>query len=132
MLRAERVLQGPKQAIDADVPALNRVFSESFTDRYRRDGLVGVRVPQLNPRIWYYAIRDAGEGAMLWFDERDVRRTLKGSALRIWVTGDRSRGEHDVIASPDGFEAKFLDPNRKTLDLLTVEEVRVGDAEFHV
>jgi GNAT superfamily N-acetyltransferase len=64
-------LRGPTKPRAADVPALNRLFSDSFTDRYRRDGLVGVRVPQLNTVIWRYAIRDAGKGAMLWFDERD-------------------------------------------------------------
>ena len=62
---------GPYQARLADVPALNRVFSDSFTERYRRDGLVGVRVPSLNPAIWRYAIEDADGGAMLWRDERD-------------------------------------------------------------
>jgi GNAT superfamily N-acetyltransferase len=51
-----------------DIPALNRLFSDAFTERYRRDGLLGVRVPQLNPTVWGYAIRDAGEGAMLWYD----------------------------------------------------------------
>jgi GNAT superfamily N-acetyltransferase len=51
-----------------DVDALNRVFAEAFTDRYSRDGLVGVRVPQLNPAIWRYAIEDAGDGAMVWRD----------------------------------------------------------------
>jgi GNAT superfamily N-acetyltransferase len=48
---------------------MNAVFSESFTDRYRRDGLVGVRVPQLNPKVWRYAIADAAEGAMVWHDD---------------------------------------------------------------
>lgn len=48
---------------------MNAVFSESFTDRYRRDGLVGVRVPQLNPNVWRYAIADAAEGAMVWYDD---------------------------------------------------------------
>jgi GNAT superfamily N-acetyltransferase len=51
-----------------DVDPLNRVFAEAFTDRYSRDGLVGVRVPQLNPAIWRYAIEDAGDGAMVWRD----------------------------------------------------------------
>lgn len=51
-----------------DIQALNRVFSEAFTDRYLRDGLVGVRVPFLNPLVWRYAIEDAGEGAMVWRD----------------------------------------------------------------
>ena len=61
-------LTGPTVPEMADVSVLNRVFSEAFTDRYRRDGLVGVRVPQLNPDIWHYAIRDAGDGAMAWHD----------------------------------------------------------------
>jgi GNAT superfamily N-acetyltransferase len=49
---------------------LNEVFSEAFTERYRRDGMQGVRVPPLNPSIWRYAIADAGEGALVWEDER--------------------------------------------------------------
>lgn len=69
MWRPERAVQGPRVAAVEDVATLNRVFSDAFTDRYRRDGLVGVRVPQLNPDIWRYAIEDAGEGAMLWYDE---------------------------------------------------------------
>ena len=46
------------------------MFSDAFTERYRRDGMVGVRVPALNPAIWRYALADAGEGAMLWRGER--------------------------------------------------------------
>jgi GNAT superfamily N-acetyltransferase len=65
-------LRGPRFPTDSDLDALNSLFSESFTDRYRRDGLSGVRVPRLNRRIWQYAIEDAGSGAMLWFDERNV------------------------------------------------------------
>lgn len=61
---------GPEAARVADIPALNAVFSDAFTDRYRRDGMVGVRVPNLNPQIWRYAIEDAAEGAMLWRDTR--------------------------------------------------------------
>ena len=68
MWRPEPVITGPTVPEMADVSVLNRVFSEAFTDRYRRDGLVGVRVPQLNPDIWHYAIRDAGDGAMAWHD----------------------------------------------------------------
>lgn len=64
-------LLGPRTPEPGDVPALNEVFAVSFTDRYRRDGLVGVRVPKLNPDIWKYALRDAGPGAMLWHDEKD-------------------------------------------------------------
>ena len=67
----ERRLDGPVAATEADIEALNRVFAEAFTDRYRRDGLVGVRVPQLNPAVWRYALLGAGEGAMVWRDERD-------------------------------------------------------------
>jgi GNAT superfamily N-acetyltransferase len=53
-----------------EIAELNEVFSESFTDRYRRDGMTGVRVPHLNPVIWRSAIEDADAGAMLWRDDR--------------------------------------------------------------
>ena len=65
----EREVHGPERAGEQDIDGLNRLFAEAFTDRYRRDGLVGVRVPRLNPAIWRYALIDAGEGAMLWRDE---------------------------------------------------------------
>ncbi|MGH7531232.1 MAG: GNAT family N-acetyltransferase [Gemmatimonadales bacterium] len=64
-------VSGPEPAGERDIEGLNRVFAEAFTDRYRRDGLVGVRVPQLNPLVWRYALLDAGEGAMVWRDEHD-------------------------------------------------------------
>jgi len=62
-------VSGPERASERDIEGLNRVFAEAFTDRYRRDGLIGVRVPQLNPLVWRYALLDAGEGAMVWRDE---------------------------------------------------------------
>jgi GNAT superfamily N-acetyltransferase len=65
----DRQVYGPGPASEADIEALNRVFADAFTDRYRRDGLVGVRVPHLNPLVWRYALRDAGDGAMVWRDE---------------------------------------------------------------
>ncbi|HMH83325.1 MAG TPA: GNAT family N-acetyltransferase [Gemmatimonadales bacterium] len=65
----ERQVYGPEPAGERDTEGLNRVFADAFTDRYRRDGLVGVRVPHLNPQVWRYALRDAGAGAMLWRDE---------------------------------------------------------------
>ena len=61
-------LDGPFPITRADIGPLNVLFSEAFTERYRRDGLVGVRVPALNPAIWRYAIDDAHDGAMLWRD----------------------------------------------------------------
>src|SRR6059036_1871355 len=65
----ERQVFGPEPAGELDTDGLNRVFADAFTDRYRRDGLVGVRVPHLNPQVWRYALLDAGDGAMLWRDE---------------------------------------------------------------
>lgn len=65
-----RGADGPHPATAADIPALNTAFSEAFTERYRKDGLVGVRVPALNPLIWRYALADAGEGAVLWRGDR--------------------------------------------------------------
>ncbi len=51
-----------------DIGPLNQLFADAFSDRYRRDGLAGVRVPPLNPAIWRYAIDDAGDGAVCWED----------------------------------------------------------------
>ena len=68
--RAPRSAEGPFPASVDDIPALNDVFSDAFTERYRRDGMVGVRVPALNPQIWRYAIEDAQDGAMLWRGDR--------------------------------------------------------------
>jgi GNAT superfamily N-acetyltransferase len=68
--RPAQQVQGPFLARLDDIAALNQVFSDAFTERYRRDGMVGVRVPFLNPAVWRYAIEDAAEGAMLWRDER--------------------------------------------------------------
>jgi GNAT superfamily N-acetyltransferase len=67
------VADGPARVMEADIPALNSVFSEAFTDRYRRDGLLGVRVPHLNPAVWRFAVADAEGGAMAW---RDARGTI--------------------------------------------------------
>ena len=63
-------LNGPYRAQLHDIAPLNVVFSDAFTERYRRDGMVGVRVPNLNPQVWRYAIEDAADGAMLWRDSR--------------------------------------------------------------
>lgn len=68
--RSTRPVEGPFVATAEDVPQLNEVFAESFTERYRKDGMTGVRVPPLNPSIWRYAIADAGDGALCWRDER--------------------------------------------------------------
>ena len=59
-------LDGPFPISSSDIADVNRVFSDSFTERYHRDGLVGVRVPHLSQSVWRYAIADANGGAMLW------------------------------------------------------------------
>jgi GNAT superfamily N-acetyltransferase len=63
-------IEGPYRARVEDIAELNVVFSDAFTERYRRDGMVGVRVPNLNPQVWRYAIEDAADGAMIWRDGR--------------------------------------------------------------
>jgi GNAT superfamily N-acetyltransferase len=68
--KSSPTLDGPHRIEDRDIPILNSVFSDAFTDRYRKDGMAGVRVPYLNPAVWRFAIADAGEGAMLWRDDR--------------------------------------------------------------
>src|SRR5690606_17167159 len=69
--RTAREITGPFQIRREDIAPLNEVFSEAFTERYRRDGMVGVRVPYLNPLVWRYAIDDSGDGAMLWRGENE-------------------------------------------------------------
>jgi GNAT superfamily N-acetyltransferase len=64
-------VRGPLPARMTDIDALNQLFSEAFTERYRRDGMMGVRVPQLNPAMWRYAIHDAEGGALHWRGDRD-------------------------------------------------------------
>lgn len=68
MWRPDRSARGPDRPTLRDIEPLNRVFADAFTDRYSRDGLVGVRVPHLNTLVWRYALEDAGEGAMVWRD----------------------------------------------------------------
>jgi GNAT superfamily N-acetyltransferase len=63
-------IEGPFVARTEEIAALNVVFSDAFTERYRRDGMVGVRVPNLNPQVWRYAIEDSANGALLWRDGR--------------------------------------------------------------
>lgn len=62
-------VSGPFPIENDDIASLNRVFSDAFTERYRRDGMIGVRVPTLNPSIWQFALEDAASGAMLWRDD---------------------------------------------------------------
>jgi len=68
MWRPDRSVRGPDRPTLKDIEPLNRVFADAFTDRYSRDGLVGVRVPHLNTLVWRYALEDAGDGAMIWRD----------------------------------------------------------------
>jgi GNAT superfamily N-acetyltransferase len=66
----QHTVEGPYRARLDEIGELNQIFSDSFTERYRRDGMIGVRVPFLNPTIWRYAIEDAADGALLWRDDR--------------------------------------------------------------
>jgi GNAT superfamily N-acetyltransferase len=65
------VAETPERVSIQEIASLNGVFSDAFTDRYRKDGMVGVRVPHLNPAVWKFAITDAEEGAMIWRNARD-------------------------------------------------------------
>lgn len=68
MWRREKTVQGPERPGFDDIDPLNRIFSAAFTDRYRRDGMPGVRVPHLHHDVWRFALESAGEGAMIWRD----------------------------------------------------------------
>ena len=58
---AQRIT-GPFPIRGDDLGGLNVLFSDAFSERYRRDGMAGVRVPPLNPAIWRFAIEGAGDG----------------------------------------------------------------------
>lgn len=61
-------ISGPFAIGAADIAPLNELFAAAFSERYRRDGMSGVRVPPLHPAIWKFAVACAGDGAMLWRD----------------------------------------------------------------
>lgn len=100
MRRPDTVFTGPLPIVPGDIPALNRLFSDAFTERYRRDGLTGVRVPFLNPVIWKFALAAAGDGALLWRDGRGEivafnlihRSGLEGWMGPLAVRPDRQAG----------------------------------------
>ena len=104
MWRPDRSLRGPDRPTLRDIEPLNRVFADAFTDRYSRDGLVGVRVPHLNTLVWRYALEDAGHGAMVWRDP------TASSWPSTWCTGRGSRagwGRSPVAPRPAGRRARL-------------------------
>jgi GNAT superfamily N-acetyltransferase len=100
--RPSNVLDGPYPARLDEIEELNQVFSESFTERYRRDGMVGVRVPFLNPAVWRYAIRDAADGAMVWRgDKGDIVafNIVHRSGVEGWMGPIAVRSEHQGVGA---------------------------------
>src|SRR6195952_2973972 len=98
--RGVRPVTGPLVATVSDIDALNDVFTEAFTDRYRRDGMTGVRVPPLNPSIWRYAIEDAGDGALCWRDDRGkivAFNMVHHSGVEGWMGPLCVRSEHQGL-----------------------------------
>ncbi len=82
------VAETPERVGVREIPSLNAVFSEAFTERYRKDGMVGVRVPHLNPAVWKFAITDAEDGAMVWRNARDgiaAFNMIHRSGLEGWM-----------------------------------------------
>jgi len=95
--RPSHVLDGPYTARVEEIEELNQVFSEAFTERYRRDGMVGVRVPFLNPAVWRYAILDAADGAMIWRGDRGeivAFNIVHRSGIEGWMGPLAVRSEH--------------------------------------
>ena len=75
MPRPDTGFEGPLRLTEEVVDELNRVFSESFTDRYQRDGLSAVRVPPLPPiridgsesaEAWCQALQTSGRGSAVY------------------------------------------------------------------
>lgn len=64
-------MTGPYPATVADIDGLNAVFRRSFTQRYHKDGLVGVTVPNLTRKTWEFALQDTSGGTVLWRGENN-------------------------------------------------------------
>ena len=95
--RSTPPVEGPFAARVDEIGALNAVFSDAFTERYRRDGMAGVRVPNLNPQVWRYAIEDAAGGAMIWRDTRGgiaAFNMVHRSGVEGWMGPLAVRMEH--------------------------------------
>jgi len=110
--RPSHVLSGPFAARLEDIDELNHVFSEAFTERYRRDGMVGVRVPFLNPAVWRYAIRDAADGAMVWRGERGeivAFNIVHRSGVEGWMGPIAVRSEQQGIGAGKEIVRKGVD-----------------------
>jgi GNAT superfamily N-acetyltransferase len=100
--RPTQSLDGPYTARVEEIDELNQVFSEAFTERYRRDGMVGVRVPFLNPAVWRYAIRDAADGAMIWRGDRGeivAFNMVHRSGVEGWMGPLAVRSEQQGVGS---------------------------------
>ena len=98
----QHTIDGPYRAQTDEIEELNQIFSDSFTERYRRDGMVGVRVPFLNSSIWRYAIEDAADGAMLWRDERGrivAFNMVHRSGTEGWMGPLAVRTEHQGMGT---------------------------------
>jgi GNAT superfamily N-acetyltransferase len=119
--RGVRPARGPFVATVEDIPALNELFTEAFTERYRRDGMTGVRVPPLNPAIWRYAIEDAGDGALCWRDDREkiiAFNMVHHSGAEGWMGPLCVRPEHQG----SGFGKTIVETGQRWLER---QQVRV-------
>src|SRR5438046_2572265 len=127
----ERQVYGPEPAGERDTEGLNRVFADAFTDRYRRDGLVGVRVPHLNPQVCRYALLDAGPGAAGGAALEAARQLVTALAAgydftrEILLTAELGLGDTSLVDGGDGLDALVLWHSAPLAEGRPKDEVRV-------
>src|SRR6266571_3933675 len=130
----ERQVYGPEVAGERDTEDLNRVFAEAFTDRYRRDGLVGVRVPHLNPHVWRYALLDAGDGAMLWRDEAGRVAAFniahRGHSAPVLLSQRKGAAGEDGLAAARRLVSSLAPGYDFTREIRLTLELGLGDASL--
>ena len=93
--------------------------------------MAGVRVPFLNPAIWRYAIEDAGDGAVLWRDDRGkiaAFNMVHPSGNEGWMgplavrpdpagrPGQVDRDSRERLAPRDGMRMIGLETMPRTMD----------------
>src|SRR5438105_1294580 len=136
----EARVTGPEPAVERDIEGLNRVFAEAFTDRYRRDGLVGFAPGFLTVTLTN-EIATRGHPAPVLLSRRpaDEKEAAMASGRRlvsdlvsgidfsreILLTAELGLGDTSLVEGDTGLDAMAVWHSAPLADSRTRDEVRV-------